>query len=73
MKAPYYDKATNSVFLRGALNPINPKTSQPWQSEQEALAFIAALPVDNKANGSQKAGLGVAGKLMAKMAFFKRR
>ena len=49
MKAPYYDKATNSVFLRGALNPINPQTGEAWHSEQEAVVFIAALSAQDRA------------------------
>ena len=72
MKAPYYDKATNCVFLRGALNPINPETHQAWQSEQEALAFIASLPLENKAESAQKNRSGLAAKLVTNMPFFKR-
>ncbi|WP_281559431.1 hypothetical protein [Thalassomonas sp. RHCl1] len=73
MKAPYYDKATNSVFMRGALNPINPETSQTWLSEQEALAFIAALPCDRKAESLDKVSTGLTAKLMSALAVFKRR
>ncbi|WDE04662.1 hypothetical protein SG34_025585 [Thalassomonas viridans] len=46
MKAPYFDKVANAVFFRGALHLINPDTNEPWENEQEALAFIAALPVE---------------------------
>lgn len=46
MKAAYYDKASNAVFLRGALNPVNPQTNEYWTNEQEALAFIATLPTE---------------------------
>ncbi len=45
---PYYDKTSNSVFLRGALNPINPTTNEAWVNEQEALEFIENLPIEVK-------------------------
>ncbi|WDE11147.1 hypothetical protein [Thalassomonas haliotis] len=73
MKSPYYDKATNSVFLRGALNPINPETNQAWQNEQEALAFVASLPCAREAVTLGKAATGITAKLMSKLAFIKRR
>ncbi len=46
MIKPYYDNQKNSVFLRGALHPINPETNEAWANEQQALTFIANLPVE---------------------------
>lgn len=44
MISPYFDTKTNSVFLRGALHPINPATNVEWANEQDALDFISTQP-----------------------------
>ena len=46
MIKPYYDNQSNSVFLSGALHPINPETNEVWVNEQQALTFIANLPAE---------------------------
>lgn len=46
MRQPYYDQRTNSVFYKGALNPVNPDTGEAWAGQEEAETWIAALPTD---------------------------